>query len=245
MMGWLFFGTLTALAASPSENFFQNLHAGKKQTVVIYGTSLSHGGAWAVAVQEWFDATYPGLVTFINSSGPGQNSAWGVANLKTRVLAHHPNLVFLEFSFNDAHEKFKMPVETGAANLAGMVREIQTQDTNTAIVLQIMNVGWDAPNDKKSFSSRPQLEKYNSNYRFYAKAHNLPLLDHFTNWQRLKEKQPEQFQTFLPDGTHPNKEGSLAITWPTVKAWLEKTQNTANSLNKENSKSIDSALTPK
>ncbi|MDB6125273.1 MAG: hypothetical protein JWQ71_4266 [Pedosphaera sp.] len=238
MMIWFVFGAFTLFAAPPTQIFFQNLNAGKKQTVLIYGTSLSHGGAWAGAAKEWFDSAYPGLVTFVNSSGPGQNSAWGVANLKTRVLDHHPNLVFVEFSFNDAHEKFKMPVETGAANLDQIVKGLRAQDTNTVIVLQIMNVGWDAPNGKKSFSNRLQLEEYNSNYRLYAKENDLPLLDHFPHWLQLKKSHPEQFQTFLPDGTHPNKEGSLAITWPTVKEWLEKTQIAANDLNKVNVKPV-------
>jgi lysophospholipase L1-like esterase len=213
-----------ALATSLAELFFKNLNAGKKQTVVIYGTSLSQGGAWAGAVKEWFDSKYPGLVTLVNSSGPGQNSSWGVTNLQAKVLNQHPNLVFIEFSYNDAHDKFKMPVEQGAANLARMVEAIQKQDANTAIVLQIMNVGWDAPNGNKSSSHRPQLEKYNLNYRLYAKEHNLPLLDHYPNWLRLKDSEPEKFQAFIPDGSHPNKEGSLAITWPTVKDWLEKSR---------------------
>jgi acyl-CoA thioesterase I len=79
----------------------------------------------------------------------------------------------------------------------------------------------------KKVSNRPQLEAYNDNYRRYAKDHSPPLLDHYPNWLRLKETQPDQFQTRLPDGTHPDKEGSLAVTWPTVKAWLEKTQSAA------------------
>ena len=214
----------------PAQIFFQNLNAGKKQTVVIYGTSLSQGGAWAGAVKEWFDSKYPRLVTFVNSSGPGQNSSWGVTNLQTKVLDRHPNLIFIEFSYNDAHDKFKMPIEQGAANLAKLVEAIQQQDKSTALVLQIMNVGWDAPNGNQGFTHRPQLEKYNLNYRLYAEAHNLPLLDHYPNWLQLKESNPERFHVFVPDGTHPNKEGSLAITWPTVKDWLEKTQAASHPL---------------
>jgi len=226
-VGWLCCATVAFAAPTPAEKFFQNLNSGEKQTVVIYGTSLSAGGAWALAVKGWFDTNYPSLVTFINCSGPGQNSSWGVTNLQSKVLARHPNLVLIEFSYNDAHDKFKMPVEQGAANLAQMVQAILKQDTNTTIVLQIMNVGWDAPNGNQSSSHRPQLEKYNLTYRLYAKEHNLPLLDHYPNWLRLKESEPEIFQAYVPDGTHPNKEGSIAVTWPSVREWLE--QNKAAS----------------
>ena len=217
-----FCGVFFARAETPSETrFFQNLNAGKKQTVVIYGTSLSAGGAWAIASKEWFDARYPGLVAVVNHSGPGKNSDWAVTNLKTKVLDSRPDLVFIEFSYNDAHNKFQMPVEQGATNLEKIIRAIWKQNPNTAIVLQVMNVGWDAPNNNKSASSRSELEKYNDNYRACAKTYGLPLLDHYPNWLRLKETNPQQFQAYVPDGTHPSKEGSLAITWPTVKAWLE------------------------
>ena len=205
----------------PASPFLQNLKAGKMQAVVIYGTSLSHGGAWAKATKKWFDNRYPGTVKVINSSGPGQNSNWAVENLGDKVLNLRPNLVFIEFSYNDSVDRFHLPVERAAANLESMVQAIQKADPTTLIVLQVMNVGWDAPNNKRSFSTRPELEKYNDNYRACAKAHALPLLDHYPNWLRLKESNPSRFQSFVPDGTHPNEEGSLAITWPTVQAWLE------------------------
>src|SRR6478736_3083366 len=94
----LFVGAMlsTATAAEPLPTVvFRNLDAGKKQTVVVYGTSLTAGGAWAGAVQKWFEKQYPGLVNFINSGGPGQNSDWGKANLKAKVLDHRPDLIFL------------------------------------------------------------------------------------------------------------------------------------------------------
>ncbi|MEA3213533.1 MAG: acyl-CoA thioesterase [Chthoniobacter sp.] len=220
--------TFEVVAAPPASTgqdtateFFRHLKSGQKVTVVVYGTSLTHGGAWAPAMKEWFDTRSPGNVTFINSGGPGQNSDWGVQNLKAKVLDHQPDLVLIEFSFNDAHDKFKMPLERGEANLDKMVRAIQAQNAGTCIVLQIMNANWDAPNGSGSAAHRPQLEAFNENYRRYAREHGVILLDHYQAWNRLKSANPKQFQAFVPDGTHPNKEGSLAITWPAIKAWLE------------------------
>jgi len=210
-------------APLPSEApaIFRQLEAGQSQTVVVYGTSLTHGGQWAVAIKGWFDKAYPGKVKFINSGGPGENSDWGLANLSTKVLAHQPDLVFLEFSYNDAHDKFKMPVERGAENLRKMIEALRAHDPETAIVLQTMNTAWDAPNGKGSLSRRPNLEKYNDNYRTAAQAFSLPLLDHYAFWKALQESDAGTFQRYVPDGTHPTPEGSLAVTWPTVEAWLE------------------------
>ena len=85
-----------------------------------------------------------------------------------------------------------------------------------------MNAAWDAPGDKRSLGNRPQLQAFNDNYRTYAKGHDLPLIDHFPAWQQLKEQDEERYHRLVPDGTHPNKEGSLAFTWPAVKALLER-----------------------
>ncbi len=208
---------------------FTNLHAGKTQTVVLYGTSLTHGGEWAVATKAWFTEHFADKATVINSAGPGQNSQWGLANLDERVLAHLPDLVLMEFSYNDAHEKFNLTVAQAASNLDAMVRGIHAKRPSCDIVLQVMNANWDAPNGKRTMSARPQLTAFNDNYRSYAKAHALPLIDHFPAWQALKEKDAELFQRYVPDGTHPSKEGSLAITWPAVKALFERADQAAAS----------------
>jgi lysophospholipase L1-like esterase len=201
--------------------FFQNLRAGRNQTVIVYGTSLTAGGAWAIALREWFDEHFPKQVKFVNSGGPGENSDWGVQNLPDRVLAHRPDLVFIEFSYNDAHAKFAMPLERGAKNLDTMVQALREKNSHVAIVLQTMNVGWDAPNSNRSLSSRPQLESFNENYRRYAREQRLPLLDHYQSWMKLKQENPAQFQAFIPDGSHPTKEGNLTVAWPAIRAFLE------------------------
>lgn len=201
---------------------FSNLRAGKPQVIVLYGTSLTAGGEWAVATKAWFAERFADKATVINAAGPGQNSQWGLANLDQRVLAHQPDLVIIEFSYNDAHEKFKLSVEQAAKNLDAIVKGITTKRPSCQIVLQVMNANWDGNSEKKPMSSRPQLAAYNDNYRAYAKANHLALIDHFPAWQQLKDQDPERFHTFVPDGTHPTKEGSLAITWPAVKALLER-----------------------
>lgn len=212
---------LPAGIVRPAGALFAALADGKKRTVVVFGTSLTHGGAWTVATRQWFDERYPGQVAFVNGGGSGQNSDWGVANLQTKVLDHRPDLVFVEFSYNDAHDKFDMPPERGADNLRHIIGGIRSANPDAAIVLQTMNVGWDAPNGNRSLSVRPQLERFNDNYRTIAREQGLPLLDHYAAWKKLKDEQPGTFQAYVPDGSHPTEEASLAITWPAIKAWLE------------------------
>ncbi|CAN5441664.1 hypothetical protein BH09VER1_BH09VER1_46640 [soil metagenome] len=202
-------------------NFWNCLKAGQTQTVVLYGTSLTAGGAWTGELTAWFHQKFPGQLTIINSAGPGENSTWGLAQLADKVLVHHPDLILLEFSYNDAHEKFHLSVEQAYANLAAMVQAIQQQDPSTLIALQIMNVGWDAPNGNRSASVRPHLTAYADNYRRHAREKNLPLLDHSLAWSHFKEHSRARFQTLIPDGSHPTPEGSRQVTWPTLLKWLQ------------------------
>jgi lysophospholipase L1-like esterase len=225
------FLVMLAMAATAGEALpttcFANLKAGRAQTIVLYGTSLTAGGEWAVATRDWFTKRYGDKATVINSAGPGQNSQWGLANLQERVLAKEPDLVLIEFSYNDAHEKFKLSVEQAAKNLDAIVTGIKAKRPACDIVLQVMNANWDGNSDKKPMSSRPQLTAFNDNYRTYATQNNLPLIDHFPAWQKLKETDEARFHTYVPDGTHPTKEGSLAITWPAVQALLERAEQAA------------------
>ena len=207
-------------ASDETAAFFQELKQGEKKTVVFYGTSLTHSGSWTRATKEWFEAKYPGQVTCVNSGGPGQTSDWGVKNLQEKVLAHNPDLVFVEFSYNDAHTKFHLPVERGYENLDTIVSRIREKNPKTVVILQTMNPAWDAP-VKTSATDRPQLEAFNDNYRRYAREKTLPLMDHYLSWKKLETEDPEKFQASIPDGSHPTSEASLAVAWPTIQHWLE------------------------
>lgn len=220
----LVFVTLLGHAAEPRlMQLFRRLESGQNQVVVVYGTSLTLHGEWAVAMQSWFITNYPGQVTFINSGGSGMHSGWGVTNLSNKVLNHRPNLVVVEFSFNDAHTNFNLSAAQARTNLSTIVQGIHEQDTDTTVLLQVMNVPWNAPGNA-ALAARPQLETFNDNYRQFATADDLPLLDHYPAWLALQQTNQALFQTYVPDGAHPNATGSLAITWTALRDWLEKSR---------------------
>lgn len=221
---WILLGLVTAQpslkAEDPAGVFFEELKRGGRRTVVFYGTSLTHSGSWTRATQEWFDAKFPGQVSFVNSGGPGQNSDWGLKQVTEKVLAHQPDLVVVEFSYNDAHTKFQMPVERGYQNLEKMVSVIREKNPRCVVVLQVMNPPWDAPG-KSSATDRPDLKAFNGNYRRLAGEQKLPLLDHYPEWKKLEQMDVEKFRKFIPDGSHPTGEAGRAVVWPTIQRWLE------------------------
>lgn len=208
---------------------FKNLQATKKQTVIVYGTSLTIKGAWTNSLKEYFDKRFPGQIDFHNGAKAGMHSDWGVENLHERVLSKNPDLVFIEFSVNDANIKNNVSLEKSRSNLDDMVRALRAQNPRVDIVLQTMDAAWDSPKvpEKKYGSDRPNLEAYYEVYRRFAHEHQLPLVDNYSSWLKIQQEEPARYQKMVPDGIHPSSTSSLAVTWPAIEALLEKARISA------------------
>lgn len=136
----------------------------------------------------------------------------------------------LLFSVNDAATKHYISTEKSAGNLDALVSALRRQNPQVDIVLQTMNSAWDSPAQSQGMkfaSERPQLTDYYDVYRKYAHGHNLPLVDNYPAWLKIQQEDGEKFKKWLPDGLHPIPEASLAMTWPAIKALLEKARLSA------------------
>ena len=214
---------LAALSASafaqPAEplsksRFVQNLEAGRKQTLVAYGTSLSAIGAWVDQLRTVADQQFPGLATVINGAQGGANSDWGREKLEEKVLSQKPDTVLLEFSVNDAVGPNKTAAHT-RANLEQMIDQILQANPECEIILQVMN-----PPVGHTKADRPNLAAHDQVYRDVAKERGLRLIDHNPAWMALMKKDPVRFMLLSPDLIHPTRSGSLEISTPVVLASL-------------------------
>ncbi|MGN6627795.1 MAG: SGNH/GDSL hydrolase family protein [Tepidisphaeraceae bacterium] len=212
-------------------NVFKHLVAGQKQTVVVYGTSVTIHGEWAKSLQAYFEDKFPGQVTFANAAMAGMDSNWGLRNISKRVLSKNPDLVFIEFAINDAATKNKVSLEKAEANLDAMVQAIRQQNPVADIVLQTMDQAWDSPTNKKKKygSDRPELAAYYDVYRRYAHEHQLPLVDNYPIWLKLQHDNPAEYEKMVPDGIHPNSASSVAVAWPAIESLMEKARTAATS----------------
>jgi lysophospholipase L1-like esterase len=172
-----------------------NLNAGKSQTVVLYGTSLTAGGAWArpastVGIGYWLTGLYGDKATIINNADFGRDSSWGVANLKTRVTDLKPDTVIIEFSVNDAVIDRNISTIQSKANLNAMIDGILAANPDAEIILQTMSPVFDVEwtnvgNVTQNYyqrSLRHDPDTYYQVYRDVAAERGLLLVDHYTNW---------------------------------------------------------------
>jgi lysophospholipase L1-like esterase len=203
-------GTMQAQTTDGSR-LVTNLEAGKTQTVVAYGTSLTAGGAWVGQLQKELNTHYPGKAKVINSGGSGKHSTWGLNNLEARVIEKKPDTVFIEFAINDAFLKYETPVKMARVNLETMLDRILKANPACEIILMVMN-----PPIGVHLERRPHIHDYYSMYRDVAMARKLKLIDHYPDWDAVLKKGEEAFKQLVPDGIHPNADGCKTIITPNI-----------------------------
>lgn len=197
--------------AAEQSKLVSNLEAGKQQTVVTYGTSLTAGGAWVGQLSAELKRHYSALPLVINSGRSSMWSKWGVDNLDTRVISKNPDTVFIEFTINDAFLKYNTSVPQARSNLLNMVDRILAKNKTCEIILMVMN-----PPIGVHLESRPNIELYNQMVRDVAAERSLMLIDHYPDWQKILKADPKQFTALVPDGIHPNAEGCKQVILPNI-----------------------------
>ena len=111
-------------------NVLAKLDAGQTVRVSYLGGSITAQAGWRVKTMKWFQQTWPkAKVVEINAAIGGTGSSLGVFRVGQDVLAHRPDLLFVEFAVNDggpAPESIWRAME-------GIVRQTWRQDPNIDI----------------------------------------------------------------------------------------------------------------
>ena len=119
-------------------HIFAKLKAGKSVTVAYIGGSITAGAgasdgsrtSYRALVGQWFAATFPqSAVNNVDAAIGGTGSDLGAFRAGRDVLAHHPDLVFVEFAVNDGGSPEAMIDRA----MEGIVRQIHQADPTTDI----------------------------------------------------------------------------------------------------------------
>ena len=198
------------LRAEVSDAYFLTaLEQGHRQKIVVYGTSLTANAAWPAELQETLRASYGNRLRIINAAGGGKDSRWGLANLSSRVLDHRPDTVFIEFSINDALEQSKLSVSESMANLRQMISLIRTQRPHCDVIVMVMN-----PPTGTALAKRSRIEDYQKGYRQVASETSCRLISFTAVWRDIISHQPQRWQSYAPDGIHPNEKACREVILP-------------------------------
>ena len=132
LFGIVVFLTATAGAMEPVDCsmrdglpfFSKKINRGKQVTVVYFGGSITYARhGWRVLISDWLDYKYPDVkFRHVNAAVGGTGSDVGFFRLEKDVLAHRPDLVFVEFAVNDRN---KAALYTQRC-MEGIVRKIRS-----------------------------------------------------------------------------------------------------------------------
>ncbi len=203
--------------------FIENLAAGKSQTIVTMGTSLTKGGNWVPQMKDLLEQKYPNLAKVVNlgrdaSSTAAPKGRCGLDMVKA-VVAAKPDAVFIEYGMNDCYLRYQITPEQSATNLNTIIDTILAASPQTEVILQTMNSCKDYPEKNPPWlhaSNRPKLADYYQIHRDIARKRNLRLIDHYPAWLAVMNNDPARFDKLVPDRIHPNAEGAREIIMPTL-----------------------------
>lgn len=199
---------LLALQAAPLSiaEFAGKAEKREPLSVVFFGGSLTFGAnasdpnttSYRGLMMRWLREKYPNTpITFHDAAIGGTGSQLGMFRLERDVLAHKPDLVFLDFTVNDGAE------ETDIESLASyerIVRELLRADTAVMPVLMLFK--WHA--EKADDPLPPRHTEHLKLADHYA----LPAADVLSGIrQKVKSGVKPADLWNVGDGAHPGDEG--------------------------------------
>jgi acyl-CoA thioesterase-1 len=205
---------LFSVTSFAQTQLIKNLQAGRPQTLVVYGTSLTAGAggrAWVAAVAAELNGKYHNNLTVYNSAKSSMWSTWGIQHLEDSVISKKPDAVLMEFSMNDAFLDYKTSVELARINLNYIIDRIKLYNPACEVILQTMNI----PIHEHA-AKRPDIDKYYELYRQVAKKRRLLLIDNYPHWQAILNEGETAYLKYVPDGIHPDTAGARKIITPFV-----------------------------
>lgn len=185
-------GDMTRMA-----NVLKKAENGEEITVSYIGGSITEGLTvapsepelcWAYLSYKWLCEKYPNAkINFVNAGLSGTPSILGNVRLERDILAHKPDICFVEFAVNDGMEsKYKNAYES-------LVRTLLSQENDMAVVLLFTVI-------ESGHTCQAYMSQIGSNYK-------LPMISEPDSLGVEFSEGRMTWQDYSDDRSHPNKRG--------------------------------------
>lgn len=204
LLGLLLF-PLTTFAMPSLRKFHDKASRHEPVSVVFFGGSLTWGAnasdplltSYRGRMMEWLRSQYPQTpIAFHDAAIGGSGSQLGMFRLERDVLAHKPDLVFLDFTVNDDAEGKDVQ---SLASYEEIVRKLLGQESMVVPVLMMFR--WHAENAEAPLPARHQAHIQIAGHYGLPYANTIPYV-------RGKVAAGTDIKTLWPfDGAHPDDPG--------------------------------------
>ena len=185
-------GDMTRMA-----NVLKKAENGGEITVSYIGGSITEGLTvapanpelcWANLSYEWLCEKYPNAkINYVNAGLSGTPSILGNVRLERDILAHKPDICFVEFAVNDGMEtSYKNAYES-------LVRTLLAQENNMAVVLLFTVI-------ENGHTCQPHMSEIGNNYK-------LPMISEPDSLGVEFAEGRMTWQDYSDDESHPNQSG--------------------------------------
>ncbi len=185
-------GDMTRMA-----NILKKAESGEEITVAYIGGSITEGLTvapanpelcWANLSYEWLCKKYPNTkINYVNAGLSGTPSILGNVRLERDILAHNPDICFVEFAVNDGMEsKYRNSYES-------LVRTLLSQENDMAVVLLFTVI-------KSGHTCQPHMSEIGNNY-------GLPMISEPDSLGVEFAEGRMAWEDYSDDESHPNVRG--------------------------------------
>ena len=165
-------------------------------------SSSRHENCYAARIFSWWEKSFPGSsMRYVNAGIGGTGSDYGAARAQRDVLSEKPDVVFVDFSVNDAADEYCQEC------YEGLLRKLLRSESAPAVVL-IHFIKY----DDASTAEEQHLA--------LGKRYGLPCLSIRSSLYALIRSGEIEAESITADGLHPNDEGHRRIA-EYVNAFLE------------------------
>ena len=204
--------------------FLNQIRAGQPVKVVTMGTSLTAPSLnWVPQITAWLqgEAPDPARVTVANvgvGASSSDNADPVYSGIKTQLpnaLAQNPDVVFIEYGMNDAFLPYNITQQQSRENLNTIINRLKAGNPKVQFVLMTMDnpVG-------VHLEKRPKVAEYYQGYRDMASKLGATLVDNYPVWLGLYTTNPTLWNSYVPDGIHPNSIGAANVITPQIRRTL-------------------------
>ncbi len=189
-------------------NTYYKLTTEKKLKIGYFGGSVTGGIGgtdgynWATATTEWFKTKFPSAnVESKNIAWGGSGTYWGYFRMgedntgKDNIIAYKPDLIFVEFSINDAYSH--LTEMQSHYYMEGIIKKLRAVNPKMDIVIVLIT-------DK---SKQDGETKNSTAHKAVAAHYGIPTIDVGKALVKEIKDKGAKWEDYVSDIVHPNNKG--------------------------------------